>query len=329
MLSTCLASVAEGVNEKLGDCSARGTVTAAQTTCEGSDGVKPAAFEYHRPASVTEAADLLAELGDDAKILSGGQSLIPMLALRLAVFGHLVDIGRLSELAGIDERDDEVWVGAITTEATVEHSEVIARSVPLLFRATPFVGHFQIRNRGTVGGAVAHADPAGEYPAVALAMDATIEARSIRGARRIPATELFTGLWETVLEPDELLTGISFPVWSGRCGFAVQEIARRHGDFAIAGAVVAVELDGDDRLQRCGIGLIGLGSRPERAAEAEATALGSSAHDIDPVELGHAVIEGLGAIPSDLHGSSGYRARVGATMVERAWKQAMEEALGA
>lgn len=290
--------------------------------------MKPAAFEYHRPASADEAAGLLAELGDEAKVLSGGQSLIPMLALRLAVFEHLVDVGRLAELDGIESRDRSLWIGAVTTESRVEHSEEVARAVPLLARATPFVGHFQIRNRGTVGGSIAHADPSGEYPAVALALDASMEALSRRGSRTIAAEDFFTGLWDNALGPDELLTGVSFPVWTGRSGFAVHEVARRHGDFAIAGAAVGVELDGDDRVRRCGIGLIGLGTRPERARSAEAAATGVAVREIDPAEVGRSAIADLDAIPSDLHGSSSYRASVGATMVERAWKQAAEEALG-
>src|SRR3546814_8132134 len=134
-----------------------------------------------------------------------------------------------------------------------------------LFRS--FTGHSQIRNRGTAGGSIAHADPAAEYPAVALALDAEMEATSPRGTRRIPAAEFFTGLWSTALEADEILVGTYFPVWSGRRGFAVQEFARRHGDFAIAGAAVAVELGGDDRVQRCAIGLLGLGSTPHRGSE--------------------------------------------------------------
>src|SRR5207244_12948159 len=126
----------------------------------------------------------------------------------------------------------------------------------------PLLGHFQIRNRGTVGGSVAHADPAAEYPAVALALDATMEARSTRGTRTIPASEFFEGLWTTALAPDEILTAVSFPVWEGRCGFAVEELARRHGDFAIAGATVAVQLDERDVVRRCAIALLGLGSTP-------------------------------------------------------------------
>jgi carbon-monoxide dehydrogenase medium subunit len=290
--------------------------------------MKPAPFAYHRPETTAEAVGLLAELGDAAKALAGGQSLIPMLALRLAVFEHLVDVGRIDSLRGIERRDGALWVGAGTTEAAVEHSSEVAAAVPLLARATPFVGHVQIRNRGTIGGVLAHADPAAEYPAVALALDAELEAQSPRGTRRIPAADFFTGLWDTALAPDELLTGVAFPVWSGRCGFAVEELARRHGDFAIAGATVAVELDGDDRVRRGGIGLIGLGSPPERATAAEAAALGAAAGEVDLEAIGRLAMADLDHVPSDLHGSADYRTRVGAVLVQRALSSALEEALG-
>lgn len=291
--------------------------------------MKPAPFEYHSPDTVEEAVGLLAELGDEAKVLAGGQSLIPMLALRLAVFEHLVDVGRIAGLRGIERRGDALWVGAATTDASVERSAEVAAAVPLLARATPFVGHFQIRSRGTVGGSIAHADPAAEYPAVALTLDAVAEAQSVRGTRTIPASELFDGLWTTTLAPDELLTGVRFPVWAGRTGFAVEELARRHGDFAIAGATVAVELDGDDRVARAAIGLIGLGNQPERATAAEAAATGRPANGggIDADELGRLAVRDLDAVPSDLHGTADYRRKVGATMVTRAWTKAITEAL--
>jgi len=291
--------------------------------------VKPAPFEYHRPETASEAVDLLAELGDEAKVLAGGQSLVPMLNLRLAVFGHLVDIGRIPELGGVERRDGSLRLGAGTTEAAVERSPEVAADVPLLARATPLIGHFQIRNRGTVGGTLAHADPAAEYPAVALALDAEVEVLSPAGPRRVPAAEMFTGLWSTALGADELLTAVTFPVWSGRCGFAVRELARRHGDFAIAGAVVAVELDAEDRCRRCAIALMGLGPTPIRAHAAEVAATGTVVADVDPEELGRSAVADLDEVPSDLHSSAGHRTHVGALMVARAWAAATEEALGA
>jgi carbon-monoxide dehydrogenase medium subunit len=288
--------------------------------------VKPAPFEYHAPDTVADAANLLAGLGDGAKVLAGGQSLVPMLALRLAVFEHLVDIGRIAELQGIERRDDALWVGAGTTQATLEASAEVASTVPLLTTATPFIGHFQIRNRGTVGGSIAHADPAAEYPAVALALDASMQVVSSKGTRTIAARDFFDGLWTTTMEPDELLAGVSFPIWNGRHGFAVEELARRHGDFAIAGATVGVELDDADRVRRCAIGLIGLGSTPERAGAAETEVVGRPVADVQPEDIGRLAVAGLDSIPDDLHGSARFRTRVGAAMVARAWTTASTEA---
>lgn len=288
--------------------------------------MKPAAFDYHRPDTIEDAVALLAELGDDAKIIAGGQSLVPMLSMRLAYFDHLIDISRLSELRGIELRGQELWIGAGTTEAAVGADDQVRQSVPLLTRATPFVGHFQIRNRGTLGGSVAHADAAGEYPAVALTLDAVIEVLSPRGRREIAAADFFVGLWETTMEPDEVLTAVRFPVWNGRSGFSVHEFARRHGDFAIAGALVAVQLDGQDRVSRCGIGLLGLGSTPRRATAAEAAVIGKPVGELAAEDIGRAAMADLDDVPTDLQGTAAYRTQVGATMVARAWTEAIQEA---
>ncbi|WP_029432084.1 xanthine dehydrogenase family protein subunit M [Blastococcus sp. URHD0036] len=288
--------------------------------------MKPAAFDYHRPDSLEEAVTLLAELGDDAKVIAGGQSLMPMLAMRLAAVDHLVDLRRVGELQGVVDRGDALWIGAGTTQAAIQRSADIDAAVPLLTRSTPLIGHFQIRNRGTLGGSVAHADAAGEYPAVALTLDAEIEASSVRGRRAIPAGDFFSGWWTTALEPDEVLTGVAFPRWHGRSGFAIEEFARRHGDYAIAGATVAVELDDDDRVRRCSIGLFGLAPQVERAAAAEAALVGTVAGDVRADEVGETAVSGLDSVPSDLHGPAEYRTRVGAAMVARAWEKALQEA---
>jgi CO/xanthine dehydrogenase FAD-binding subunit len=288
--------------------------------------MKPASFDYHRPDTIEDAVALLAELGDEAKILAGGQSLVPMLAMRLAYFDHLIDISRLGELRGIERRGDELWIGAGTTESTVGSDDQVRQYVPLLTKATPFVGHFQIRNRGTLGGSIAHADAAGEYPAAALALDAVMEVLSPRGRREIAAADFFAGLWETTMESDEVLTGVRFPVWNGRSGFSIHEFARRHGDFAIAGALVAVQLDDGDRVSRCGIGLLGLGSTVGRATAAEAAVVGRPIGELVPEEIGRAAMSGLDEVPTDLQGSASYRTQVGATMVARAWTDAIAEA---
>ncbi len=288
--------------------------------------MKPSAFDYHRPETVQDAVALLLEYGDAAKVLAGGQSLVPMLALRLAAFDHLIDITRIEGLAGIERHDGSVWLGAATTQAAIERSSLVAEALPLLARATPFIGHFQIRNRGTIGGSLAHADPAAEYGAIALALDAEFDVLSPAGARVVPAAEFFTGLWSTALEDDDLLTGVRFIPWEGRCGFAIEEFARRHGDFAIAGAAVAVELTADDRVHRCHIGLLGLGMTPERATAAEAALEGRSAEEVDAEEIGQLAMTGLESIPSDVHGSDAYRRQVGAVVVARAWRDALQEA---
>src|SRR6476620_3919116 len=255
--------------------------------------MKPAAFAYHRPATVAEAAQMLGEFGDDAKILAGGQSLVPMLAMRLTYFENLIDISRVDELKNIERRDDELVVAAGTPHALVGMDDEVAESVPLLTLSTPHIGHFQIRTRGTLGGAIAHADPAAEYAAVALALDATVETVSPRGGRQIPASEFFTGLWETALAADEILTAVGFPVWSGRCGFSVREVARRKEDFAITGATLAVQLDDRDNVTRCGIGLLGLGSTPERGTPAEEAVVGRPVTDITADELARLAMSAL------------------------------------
>jgi aerobic carbon-monoxide dehydrogenase medium subunit len=291
--------------------------------------VKPASFEYHAPSSAQEIVSLLAELGEDAKVIAGGQSLVPMLALRLAVFEHLVDLGRAAGLRGIERRDGSVWIGAATTQAAIEQSAEIAQAVPLLARATPLIGHFQIRNRGTIGGSIAHADAAAEYPAVALVLDAQLETLSPRGRRAIPAAEFFTGTWSTALAADELLTGVTFPVRRARCGFAIEEFASRRGDFAIAGAAVAVELDAGGRIHQCGIGLLGLGPTPQRASATEAALAGSGIADVTAEELGRITTSALQPVGSDLHASADYRKQVGAAMVTAAWQRALQEAVNA
>jgi len=285
--------------------------------------MKAAAFAYHRPSTVAEAVQMLGEFGDDAKILAGGQRLVPMLAMRLTHFETLIDISRVDELKDIERRTDDVFVGAGTPHALVGMDDEVAESVPLLTLSTPYIGHFQIRTRGTLGGAIAHADPAAEYAAVALALDATMEATSARGRREIQAKDFFTGLWETSLAPDEILTGVRFPVWSGRSGFAVEEFARRHGDFAIAGATIGVQLDDEDKVVRCGIGLLGLGSTPLRGSVAEDAVVGSPVDAVTAEEVGRLAMSGLSDIPADLQGSADYRSRVGAAMVARAWTAAV------
>lgn len=286
--------------------------------------MKPAPFEYHAPERVADAAALLNQFGDEAKVLAGGQSLVPIMALRLARFEHVVDLNRVGELRGTARSNGTVRIGAMTRQADIERSSTVADAVPLLARATPFIGHFQIRNRGTIGGSLAHADPAAEYPAVALALDAEFEITNPSGTRTVPASEFFVSTFMTALETDDVLSAICFPVWNGRCGFAVEEVARRFGDFALTGAACAVELD-DDHITRSAIGMFAMGSTPLRATDAEAALAGAKVADLDLEEVGRAAAAQTDP-PNDIHASAAYRRSVGAVVLARALSRAIEEA---
>jgi carbon-monoxide dehydrogenase medium subunit len=288
--------------------------------------MKSAPFEYHAPEKVSDAATLLRDFGDEAKVLAGGQSLVPIMALRLARFDHVIDLNRVGELRGIERRNGTVRMGAMTRQAEIESDSTVAGAVPLLARATPFIGHFQIRNRGTLGGSLAHADPAAEYPAVALALDAEFEVANVGGSRNVPASEFFVSTFMTALDAEDVLTAVHFPVWGGRSGFAVEEVARRFGDFALTGAVCGVELDGD-RIARAAIGMFGMGSTPLRATDAEAALTGGSVGDPDLTEVGRTAAASTDP-PGDIHASVEYRRKVGAVVVARALRKAIEEASG-
>jgi len=287
--------------------------------------VKPAPFEYHAPDTVSDAVVLLRDFGDEAKVLAGGQSLVPIMALRLAQFDHVVDLNRVPELQGIERQNGTLRVGAMTRQAVIERDATVADAVPLMARATPFIGHFQIRNRGTLGGSLAHADPAAEYPAVALALDAEFEVANASGSRTVAASEFLVSTFMTALEADDVLTAVRLPVWNGRCGFAVEEVARRFGDFALTGAACAVELDGDDRVVRAGIGMFAMGSTPLRARQAEAALAGSSVADVDLEEIGRMAADETEP-PDDIHASAAYRRSVGAVVVARGLGSAIAEA---
>jgi carbon-monoxide dehydrogenase medium subunit len=275
----------------------------------------------HAPEQLEEVLALLAEYGDEGKVLAGGQSLVPMLALRLTRFEHLVDLNGVAGLSGVSRSNGALRVGAMTRHRTLERSEEVDRDVPLLARATRHVGHFQIRNRGTLGGAVAHADPAAEQPAVCLALDAVMEVASTGGVRDVPATSFFEGTFATAVAPDEVLVALRFPVWEGRCGFAVQEVARRHGDFALVGVVCGVRLGDEGGVERAALALFGVGPEPARASDAEAALVAGAGLD----EVARIAIAGIN--PSDdLHASGAYRSQIAGVLVRRALTEAMEEA---
>lgn len=282
--------------------------------------MKPTSFSYHAPERLEDVGALLAEYGETAKPLAGGQSLVPMLSLRLASFEHLVDLNRVAGLDVIERSNGHLRIGATVRQATAEHSDLVAGNVPLLAKALPHIGHFQIRNRGTVGGSIAHADPASELPAVALALDATIEAVGAGGTRRIAAGDFFVSTWETSLAEGEILSAVEFPVWGTGSGFAVEEIARRHGDFALAGTVVGVQVAGGT-VVKAAVAMFGVAGTPVRLAAAEAALLAGA----DAAEVGRAAAGALS--PSDdIHASGAYRKQVAAVIVARAVSAALKEA---
>ena len=287
--------------------------------------MKPAAFAYHAPESTSDVVGLLREHGDDAKVLAGGQSLVPMLALRLTSFPHLVDVNRVAELEGIERDNGKIGIGAVTRQSTVERDASIATDAPLIAKAVKLIGHFQIRNRGTIGGSIAHADPAAELPVVALTLDAELEVANADGTRRIPASEFFVGTWTTSMESEDLLVRAWFPAAQGRSGFAFEEVARRLGDFGLAGAAVAVELGDDDTISKAAIGLLGMGPTPLRAPTAESALVGTRGEPGDLEEIGRLAAAGADP-PGDVHASVRYRQHVGAYLVGQAVGKALEEA---
>jgi len=286
--------------------------------------MKSAPFEYHAPSSLSDVVSLLAELGDEAKPLAGGQSLIPLLAMRLTRFEHLIDVTGVAELQGIERVNGHVRVGAAVRQSTAEHDATVAAAVPLLARALPHIGHFQIRNRGTVGGSTAHADPSSELPAVALALDAELEVAGPSGARVVGAEHFFQGTWMTALEPDEVLVAIRYPIWS-RAGYGFRELARRHGDFAIAGVACAVSLGNNGNVERAAISMFGMGSTPLRGRAAEEALVGEHPGKVDVDSIAEAAVAEMEPT-DDIHAPAWYRKRAGARLVTLALTEALEEA---
>lgn len=236
--------------------------------------MKPAPFSYEAPGSVDEAVAMLAEHGEDASVLAGGQSLVPLLNFRMARPEVLVDINRVPDLSGLRTDDGALRIGAVTRDSALERSAAVARGWPLLGEALRHVGHPAIRNRGTVGGSAAYADPAAELPTVLAALDARLRVRSVRGVRVLEAESFFLGHLTTALEPDELLAEIEVPALAPCTGTAFAEYARLHGDFALAGAAAVVTVGPDLRCRTARLALLGVGATPVRATSAETAMVG-------------------------------------------------------
>jgi carbon-monoxide dehydrogenase medium subunit len=286
--------------------------------------VKLPYVEYEAPATVADAVDLLAEHQDEASVLAGGQSLIPLLALRLARPAVLIDINGLDELSGVSRTDGHVAIGAITREYLAEESATVADAVPLLAAALPLIGHEAIRSRGTIGGSLAHADPAAELPAVARALDAEFVVRSRSGERVIPAAEWFEGYLATSRRPDEVLVEVRFPAAGPDTGAAFQEVARRHGDFAIVGLAASLTFTGG-AISDARLAFSGVADVPVRAAAAERLLVGERPSPELFEEAARRATADLDP-PADLHGSAEYRKKVAATLVRRGLQAAADSA---
>ncbi|MCA1645223.1 MAG: xanthine dehydrogenase family protein subunit M [Chloroflexi bacterium] len=279
--------------------------------------MKPPAFEYHAPGSVDEVLALLSELGDDAKLLAGGQSLVPLLNFRLARPAHLVDLNRLAELAYVREWDAGLAIGAMTRQRTLERDARVRQCTPLLAHAIPLIGHVQIRNRGTIGGSLSHADPAAELPAVLAALDGQLVVRGGTGERVLHARDFFRGYLTTSLKPSDLLMEVRLPGLPPRSGTAFVELSRRHGDFAMVGVAVALTLDEEGRCQQARIALIGVGPAPVRNLDVEESLRGQRPSEDVFREAGRAVAAVIEP-ESDLHASAEYRRDLAEVLVRRA-----------
>jgi carbon-monoxide dehydrogenase medium subunit len=286
--------------------------------------MKPPRFDYHAPGSLDEAVALLARYGGEAKVLAGGQSLMPMLNFRLARPAALVDLNRIPALAYVREDDGTVALGAMTRQRTIEFSADVARRLPLLVEATRWVGHLPIRSRGTIGGSLAHADPSAEYPAVLIALDGEVVAQGPRGRRTLRAAELFEGYLTTRLAADELLVEVRLPAMPAGAGWAFEEFARRHGDFAIVGVAAMVARDGE-RCRLARLATAGTGPVPLRLRAAEEIL---EREGLGPAALAAAAARAAELVEpdSDVHASAAYRRHLTGVLTARALRRALERA---
>jgi len=290
--------------------------------------VKPPPFEYHAPASLAEALDLLAQLGDEAKVLAGGQSLLPLLNLRLARPAHLIDINGLdSELGQLETWDGGLRIGALVRQRAAERAGLVRERTPLLAEALPQIGHPQIRNRGTIGGSLAHADPASELPAVAMALDAELVVRSAKGERVLTSDAFFVSFLTTAVQPDELLVETRWPGADAGTGTAYVEVSRRHGDFAMVGVAASLRLDPNGTVADARLAFTGAAPTPVRAHAAERGLRGQPASPASFAAAAEAAQEALDP-GSDVHAPAAYRRHVAKVLTQRALAQASARAQG-
>ena len=288
--------------------------------------MKPAPFEYDAPTSLAAALDLKHEHGEDAKPLAGGQSLIPAMNFRVAQPTRLVDLNRLDELRYIREDDGDLHIGAMTVQAAVERSDVVRNAHPLIQETIQYVAHPQIRNRGTFGGSLAHADPAAELPVVALALNARFKAEKKDSARWVEAADFFVTMFTVDLEPDEMLTEVVLPAFPANTGWSFMEFSRRHGDFAMAGAAALVTLDDNGACSAARLVYLNVGDKPMDAVEAAALLVGQSL-DADAIEAAAQKAASDEIMPfGNVHATPEYQAHLVRVLTRRTLAQAHERA---
>jgi len=285
-----------------------------------------APFEYHSPSSVAEALGLLAKLGDDAKVISGSQSLVPMMKLRLATPAHLVDLRKVPGLNGVSESGGAIQIGGMTTHAAIGANALIRQRLPMMAEAAVQIGDAQVRNLGTIGGSLAHADPSADWPAVLMALDASVRIGSARGERSLRVSDLIIGPLTTALQPGELLLGVSVPLPSGRYGGAYEKLPHPASRFAIVGVAAEVFLDKGGAVQSSRIAMTGLGSKASRASAVEQALQGKPAGAAAIDAAAARAAEGI-EIRADLTGSAAYKANLAAVYCSRAVKRAVGRAL--
>jgi aerobic carbon-monoxide dehydrogenase medium subunit len=287
--------------------------------------MKPPPFTYHDPATLPEALAILAGK-DNARVLAGGQSLMPMLAMRFVLPDDVIDINGIAELSGIEATGGGLRIGAMTRQRDIEFSDVIQRHCPLMSEAILQVGHRQTRNRGTLGGSMAHLDPSAELPTVAMATEATIHVASAKGTRDIAVADFPAGYMTPSIELDEMVTAVSFPDWPDGHGYGFVEFARRHGDFAITSAAALLTLDGAGAIDRVSLTVSGVGPAPLRCREAEAMLIGQRP-DLDAFTAASETCRAVDAM-ADVHASTEYRQHLATVMSRRALTRAAERAGG-
>jgi CO/xanthine dehydrogenase FAD-binding subunit len=284
--------------------------------------MKPAPFEYLAPLELQEALESLQQYGEEAKVLAGGQSLMPLMSLRLARPKVIIDINRLSRLSFISAAaNGGLVIGALTRQRAIERSATVKERNPLLAAAMPLIAHFQIRNRGTIGGSLAHADPAAELPAVSVVLGAEFVLQSARRERVVRAEDFFVDTMTTAIQPDELLTEIRIPGWRPGLSWAIDEVSRRRGDFAMVGVTVLVQMDGSEACREARIALFGVGGKPVRVPRAEDMLRGRIPDQKTLLEIARSVSDELDP-DSDVHASAEYRKEVGGVLTRRALEKA-------